>query len=282
MLYRRFDRVVLQPAGSQTARGGSRSLDRWIGRAPVRHAVGRFVWLTIRRSVLHQGLVVGVLAAAGGFVLNGLLSVDGWNEPLRLSGRSPLLLTLLWAPMTMIFLAIPAIRLALSVPLEPRSNWIFQMTEDAAGRTEMAAANVAIVLRLGVVLPLALFAPLQWWALGPSSLGVMLIEALTGWLLVEWSMADWRRIPFTCSYIPGKGFVPLMFVKGFHAYVFFGLLTTLILRLALARPRVGLAIAAIIGFAAAALSVRRRRNTHLAPLTFADELPTDINPLRLD
>jgi hypothetical protein len=285
LLYRRFDRLVLQPGASQDSRGGRRSLERWIGRvgrAPVRHAVGRFVWITIRRSVLHQGLVVAMLAATGGFVLNGLLSVDGWSEPLRTSGRSPLLLALLGAPMMTMFLAIPAIRLALSVPLEPQSNWIFRMTEDVAGRAEVAAANVGIVLRLGVVLPLAMFGPLQWWMLGPSSFGIIVIEALTGWLLVEWAMADWRRIPFTCSYIPGKGFVPLMFLKGFNAYVFFAFLSTLILRLSLERPRVVLAVAAAIGVTAGVLSAHRRRNAPETPLIFQDKLPTDVNPLRLD
>ena len=73
-----------------------------------------------------------------------------------------------------------------------------------------------------------------------------------------------------------------MFVKAFHAYVFFGLLSTLILRLSLDRPRVALTVAAMIGAAAAALSVHRRRNAPDAPLTFDDELPTDVNPLRLD
>jgi hypothetical protein len=281
LLYRRFDRVVLQPAGSQPTRGRAPVGRVPVVPAPVRHAVARFAWLTIRRSVLHQGLVVGLLAAVGGFVLHGLLSVDGWNEPLRTTGRSPLLLALLGAPMTTIFLAIPAIRLALSVPMDARSNWIFRMTEDSAGRTEVAAANVRVVIVLGVVLPLALLGPLQWWMLGPSSLGILAIEALTGWLLVEWALADWRRIPFTCSYIPGKGFVPLMFLKGFHAYVFFGLLTTLILRLSLDRPRVTLALATILTAAAAALSVQRHRNAPHAALRFDDELPTDINPLRL-
>jgi hypothetical protein len=286
LLYRRFDRIVLQSsqaAGSAAdARAWTQSLHRWAaGRAPVRHAVGRFTWITIRRSVLHQGLVVALLAAAGGFVLNTLLSTDGWKTPLPTTGRSPLLLALLGAPLTMIFLSVPAIRLALSVPLDRRSNWIFRMTEDAAGRTEVAAANVGIVLWLAVALPLALLGPLQWWMIGPSALGIILIEALTGWLLVEWSLAEWRRIPFTCSYIPGKGFVPLMFLKGFHAYVFFGLLTTIILRLSLGRPRVVFAIAAIAGVAAAALSLTRRRNAAAAPLTFDDELPTDVNPLRL-
>ena len=187
LLYHRFDRVMLQPVFSRSEAGWSRSLDLWVGRAPVRHAIRRFVSITIRRSVLHQGLIVGVLAGAGGFVLNSLLSVSGWNEPLDTRGRSPFILTLLWAPVTMMFLAIPAIRLALSVPLDLRSNWVFRMTEDVADRAEVAAANVRIVLTLGVAVPLALIAPVQWWVLGPSAAAIIALEALFGWLVVEWS-----------------------------------------------------------------------------------------------
>jgi hypothetical protein len=280
LLYRRFDRVMLQPAASQS--GSSRSLAKWVGRAPVGHAIRRFVSITIRRSVLHQGLIVGLLAAVGGFVLNSLLSVNGWTAPLDTRLRSPLILTLLWAPMTMMFLAIPAIRVALSVPLDLRSNWVFRMTEDAAGRAEVAAANVRTVLGLGVAVPLALLGPVQWWVLGSSAAEIIALEALIGWLVVEWVMADWCRIPFTCSYIPGKGFVPHMVVKGFASYVFFTTITTLILRVSLARPRLGLVVALIAGAAAAALSLHRRRDAPLTPLMFDDELPTDVNPLRLN
>jgi hypothetical protein len=248
----------------------------------VRHAIRRFVSITIRRSILHQGLIVGPLAAAGGFVLNSLLSANGWSEPLDTRGRSPFILTLLWAPMTMMFLAIPAIRFALSVPLDLRSNWVFRMTEDVAGRAEVAAANVRIVLALGVALPLALIGPVQWWVLGPSAAGIIALEALIGWLVVEWVMADWRRIPFTCSYIPGKGFVPHMFVKGFASYVVFTSVTTLILRVSLARPRVVLVVALIAGAAAGALSLHRTRHAAFNPLMFDDELPTDVSPLRLN
>jgi hypothetical protein len=257
-------------------------LARWNCRPPVRHAVRRFVSITIRRSVLHQSLVVGVLAAAGAFVLNSLLVADGWREPFDRRQREVLIWTLLWAPMTMIFLAVPAIRLALSVPLDLRSNWIFRMTEDVAGRAEVAAANVRVVLALGVALPLALIAPVQWWVLGTSALRVVVVEALIGWLLVEWLMADWCRIPFTCSYIPGKGFVPHMVVKGFGSYVLFTLVTGLVLRLSLARPQGALVLALILGAAAGALSVRRARHARLTSLTFEDELSTDVTLLRLN
>ena len=282
LLYRRFDQVMLQPASSQSGGGWSRSLNQWVGGAPVRHAIRRFVSTTIRRSVLHQGLIVGLLAGAGGFVLNSLLSVDGWNEPLDTRGRSPFILALLWAPMTMMFLAIPAIRLALSVPLDLRSNWVFRMTEDVAGRAEVAAANVRIVLTLGVALPLALLGPVQWWGLGASAAAMIVLEALFGWLVVEWVMVDWGRIPFTCSYIPGKGFVPHMFAKGFGSYLVFTTMTTVILRVSLGRPRVVVVVALIAGAAAGALSLRRTRHAPLTPLMFDDELPTDVNPLRLN
>jgi hypothetical protein len=281
LLYRRFDRVMLQPA-SRSGGGWSRSLDQGVGLARVRHAIRRFVSITIRRSVLHQGLIVGLLAASGGFVLNGLLSANGWNEPLDTRGRSPFMLTLLWAPMTMMCLAIPAIRFALSVPLDLRSNWIFRMTEDVPGRAEVAAANVRIVLALGVALPLALIGPVQWWVLGLSAAGMIALEALIGWLVVEWVMADWHRIPFTCSYIPGKGFVPLLFVKGLASYVVFTSVTTVILRISLARPRVVLVVALIAGAVAGALTLHRMRHAPLTPLMFDDELPTDVNPLRLN
>ena len=282
LLYRRFDRVTVQSATGQNGGAWGRSLRRSNRRAPVRHAIGRFAAITIRRSVLHQSLVVGVLAATGGFVLNSLLNANGWREPVDTRGREALISTLLWAPMTMVFLAIPGIRLALSVPLDLRSNWIFRMTEDVAGRAEVVAANVRVVLALGVALPLALIAPVQWWVLGRSALRVVVVEALIGWLLVEWLMADWRRIPFTCSYIPGKGFVPHMFVKGFGSYVLFTLVTGIVLRLARAGPRAALVLALILGAAAGGLSVHRSRRARVTSLNFEDELPTDVTPLRLN
>ena len=282
VLYRRFDQVMLQPAPAPSGRGWGRSLDRWIGRAPVQHAIQRFVSITIRRTVLHQSLIVGLLAAAGGFVLNSVLSLNGWHEPIDTRARSPLILTLLWAPVTMMFLSIPAIRLSLSVPLDVRSNWVFQMTEDLAGRAEVAAANVRVVLALGVALPLALIGPIQWWVLGPSAAGIIALEALIGWLAVEWRMADWCRIPFTCSYIPGKGFIPLTFVKGVASYLIFTSVTTLIVRISLGRPRVVLVVALIAGGAAGALSLHRARQAPRAPLIFDDELPRELNPLRLN
>jgi hypothetical protein len=277
-LYRRFDRVTFQAAGPVRSSGRAPSMGRGSQGAPVRRAVLRFVSLTIQRSVLHQGLVVGLLAGTGGLVLNSLLSAN-WR--VDRPADNALVWTLLWAPMTMVFLSTPAIRLALSVPLDLRANWIFRMTEDIDGRAEVADAGVRAVLALAVALPIALIAPLQWWAMGDDCLAVLLVEAAIGWLLVEFLMADWRRVPFTCSYIPGKGFVPQMCVKAFASYVTFTVATGLMLRASLRHHGVAFVLASGFSVAAAALHIRRVRHARQTSLLFEDQVPSDVTALRL-
>jgi hypothetical protein len=280
-LYQRFDRVTFQAASPARLTGREPSLAPWRRGAPVRGAVHRFVTLTIRRSVLHQGLVVGLLAAAGGLVLNSLIGTDWRDGRLDAMATDVRAAILLWAPMTLVFLAIPAIRLALSIPMDLRANWIFRMAEDVDGRAEVADASVRAVLTLAVALPIALLVPLQARIMGRAVLPVLLVEAAIGWLLVERLMRDWHRIPFTCSYLPGKGFVPQMCVKAFAAYVLFTLATGVALRLSLRRVEIALALAAVLGLAAAALRLRRIRQARERNLLFDEELPTELTPLRL-
>jgi len=212
-------------------------------------------------------------------VLNSLLSAD-WR--LDRADDGALLWTLLWAPMTMIFLAVPAIRLALSVPIDLRANWIFRMAEDVDGRAEVADASVGAVLALAVALPIASIAPLQWWALGSGCLAVLVVEAAIGWLFVEGLMADWHRVPFTCSFVPAKGFLPQMCVKAFASYVVFTVASGLLLRASLNHHAVAFLLAAGFGAAATALRARRARHARQTGLMFEDHVPSELTPLRLN
>lgn len=281
-LYRRFDRVTFQRAGPAEMPGREPSMRAWRTGAPVRGAVRRFVSLTVQRSVLHQGLVVGLLAAAGGLVLNSLLGTDWHGTRLDPSGTDLRAAVLLWATMTMVFLSIPAIRLALSVPMDLRANWIFRMAEDVDGRAEVADASARAVLVLAVALPIALIAPLQWWVMGRAVLAVLLVEVAIGWLLVERAMRDWHRVPFTCSYIPGKGFVPQMCVKAFAWYVLFTLATGIALRASLRHPGFAVVLASCLAIAAVGLRLRTARQARQTSLLFDEQLPTELTPLRLN
>ncbi len=281
VLYRRFDSLTLRPAASHAPVFLAHRRAGPDARRPVRTAIGQFTSITLRRSPLHQGIIVAVLAAAAGFVVNGAL-VAGFPPPADAGAPGAALPWIaVWAPVTLIFVAVPAIRLALSVPIDLRANWVFRMTDDEAIRADPISAGVRTVLVLGVALPIVLVAPLQWWLLGWRTVQLMVLEWLVGWLLVEVLMQEWRRIPFTCTYIPGKGFVPQMFVKGIVAYLVFTSVADAVLqRAAGSAVAAGLAVL-VLGTLALVLAGSRKRHAGLGALIFEDELPLDIIPLRL-
>jgi len=99
---------------------------------------------------------------------------------------------------------------------------------------------------------------------------------------VELLMSNYRVIPFTCSYIPGKGFVPQMFVKGLFSFVLFTRLGSSLLRLCLQEPGVTPFLLSPVAVAAFVLQIRRRRRARLITPMFEDELPSEVNPLRLN
>ncbi len=275
--YRRFDRVTLRPGTTHVPVWP----DRWrawaIARQPARAAISQFVAITLRRSLLHQGIAVALLAAAAGLVVNGVLANGVPRGP-----QQAVPWITVWAPLAFMFIAVPAVRLALSVPIDLRANWIVRITEDAATRPDAVAAGVRTVLALGVALPIALVAPLQWWSSGLQTIGLIVLESLVGWLLTEWLMREWRRIPFTCVYIPGKGFVPHMVVKGVVAYLFFTNMVGLLLQLcSVSRVVFGVVAVAVAG-AAARLAFRRTEDARILMLNFEEEPPSDVIPLRLN
>jgi hypothetical protein len=109
----------------------------------------------------------------------------------------------------------------------------------------------------------------------------MVVEALVGWLFVEGLMRQWRRVPFSCSYLPGKGFVPHMFVKGVAGYLLFTALTGALLQRAAAPGAATIVVVLILSAVAAALARSRASHAAAGTLMFEDEPPTDIIPFRL-
>jgi len=268
ILYRRFDRVILRPqARPQAPAGYGRRIAS--ERHSARQAVLAFVRTTFGRSVLHQGIVLSLMAAGGGLVVNGIVSRD----PRGL---------LLWAPFPLIIIGVPAVRLALSVPIEPRANWIFRMTDDRDVHADVVGAGVRTVFALGVAIPVALVAPFQAVWFGWQALLLVGVESLVGWFLVEWLMRDWRSIPFTCAYVPGKGFVPQMFVRGLGAFIVFTSAGAALLALSVVRPSAAAIPWCVLATAGIVLLRRRRRLAADTTLAFEDDLPTDVSPLRLN
>jgi hypothetical protein len=107
------------------------------------------------------------------------------------------------------------------------------------------------------------------------------VALVAGVLLVELELADWRRIPFTCSYMPGKRFVGLTVLIGFAAFVVFTTVGSALVLLGGRGPVSWLVVMTLLAVIAGQRRWRRLRRTRHTPLLFEDGLPSEIEPLRL-
>jgi hypothetical protein len=280
-LYHRLERVIFQPAttSDRSPRQRGRFL-RLAARKPDSAAVGSFIRATLTRSPLHQGILIIIAACGVALVSNSFLS--NWHAGAAPSNvRTPLATAVIWAAFVLVFAMNVAVRAALVLPTELRANWIFRMTEDEATRAEELSTVVRTLILLGVVLPLAILFPLQWAILGWRAIQCTSIASLCGVVLVELHMTEWRRIPFTCSYEPGRQLMWQAIVMGIAAFVLFTTLGPLLAWYSTNHPLAWMAVMLIL--CAVLIYLRRQRlwMSRRATLMFEDVLPSEVEPLKL-
>src|SRR5205823_5499638 len=136
-------------------------------------------------------------------------------------------------------------------------------TESDATREGQLHAVTSLMRQLTVLVPLALMAPLEWTLFGPRAVFALATNAACALLWVEVLLRGWRRLPFTCSYVPGKQTVAQTTVVGLGALML-GVTVVGALAVGSARaPAFGVVVVAILGtltlvFARARLTLWRR------------------------
>jgi hypothetical protein len=211
-------------SGSEGERYGGRRASLPLGavlgsgrnRRPVARAVSSFVGSALLRSpsaglVARGLLVVGVALTVSGFAGIALRDV-GYDAPV-LPARP------LHAPVFVLpFFALVGLRLSAVYPAALGANWIFRLTEApgsadyAAGIRSAALRTVAGPLLLLMAIPYAFF-----W--GPAAAAAHLLLGLAVALVtIEWLFLGFPKIPFTCTYQPGKANLRVTWPK--HAAVF--------------------------------------------------------------
>ena len=147
--YRRYRRLLLEaPVRLATSRVWQWSLIRLLARSPRREAVMDFLAKTLARSRTHRLLWMVYLGAAVAVMLNSsiidgayLMRNKGWSRALQfLVGFWPLACTVV---------ILPGFRHVLSIPVELRANWIFQITE-SQGRAEWMSAVERFVMAYAI------------------------------------------------------------------------------------------------------------------------------------
>ena len=102
-------------------------------------------------------------------------------------------------------------RVVFSMPLDLRANWVFRITPLRGALDSLAARRRALLI-VGLVPPwticaVPLFAICPWRV----AAGHLAVLALLGIIVVELSLYGGQKIPFTCSYLPGKSNFHLTF-----------------------------------------------------------------------
>jgi hypothetical protein len=121
---------------------------------------------------------------------------------------------LLAASIAMLGFAILGTRVGFSVPLDLRANWIFRITGQRRPAECLNASRRALVVLSLVPVWLASAGLCFWlwpWREAAGHLGIL---AGLGITLAEICLHGFQKIPFTCSYLPGKSQVHLAVLGG--------------------------------------------------------------------
>ncbi len=160
-------------------------------------AVLSFVLKTISRSRKHRMILSSYMGTGFGVMLILLRPAMG--------RRGGVAVALLAASALMLCTAAAAMRSVFSMPMMLQANWIFRVA--ALGPAERMLKGVRDSFLLLAMVPLwsgfavALFMVLPWRAAAAHLVWL----GMLGMMLADLCMGGFRRIPFTCSYRPGRG-----------------------------------------------------------------------------
>jgi len=162
-------------------------------------AVGQFGLRTILRSRQHR-LMLAFYLGVGFAVAIFFQRMDQAEDTLGSTvGPAVLMSTIL-----IMILCVMGIRVVFSLPLDLRANWIFRITPIPAGPGCMIARRRALYALSVVPVCLGaaalLFSVWPWQAAGKH----LVVLVLLGTAIAELCLRGTQKLPFTCSYLPGK------------------------------------------------------------------------------
>ena len=220
---------------SSLVSGPNSPLSRWFNtiflRNPIQRAVFHFVGKTLRLSMIHK-MRLAIFAALG-VSLELILLVSNARH---LDSLTPLNRALLTVPMILCVFLLIGVRNAVNIPLSIEANWIFRMTEDSSLNHYVSGLKKGILFY--VLCPLFAvvcigFSFFYGWEIGflHALYGIVL-----GGLFMEVLFFRYHKIPFACSYLPGKAKVHLFWLLYFIAFVLYVSLVSTVEIALLQRP----------------------------------------------
>jgi hypothetical protein len=232
-------------------------------------AIALFSIRSLTRSRQHRVAFAFYLAFVFGIALSLL------RDDLALGVRSEVSSGLLMSTFIMMTFAVFGLRSVFALPISLTANWVLRTTQFRSSEKYIAATRGYLLL----------IAALPAWLLSAGlSLGFrpagqvaahLAILALLGWILAELCLVGFYKVPFTCSYLPGKSNIQLVFWAFFIVCVPLALWVADIELDALHHPLKFACLAAVFAAAALGLFSFNRFRAQSAVLYF-EELPEEV------
>ena len=180
--------------------------------APVSRALLQFSVRSLLRSRQHRlfysfylsiGMAITVLSAGNFTALTDIHMHTGIPSQSAFT-----------ASVMILCFAVLGLRIIIAVPVFLRANWIFQLTQIHPSSIYVGAARHTVLLL--AVVPVWITVAILMLSYWPSWQTVvhLLALGLVGAAINEIAMLNLHKLPFACSYLPGKGKLHFLFWGG--------------------------------------------------------------------
>jgi hypothetical protein len=250
--FRRHFRRTLEAEESHRPRRATRTSDR-LARSPEERAIFQFSGKTLARSRTHQLFLVTYLSVGISLAVNSGTNVHLGRLAVDQSGvRS--------VPFLIAFFVISGFRAVFQFPAELPANWLFRVTESRWAEICRSVTRKRVLVS-GVVPMLLLLLPFElvlWsgWQIPFHTLFQFAAAAL----LVELMFWTFDKVPFTCSYFPGRTNLSILFVVYLYGFTIYSSNLSDLELAAETRP-----LYAVLVFVAAAILLTLAWRRHPAP-----------------
>jgi hypothetical protein len=210
---RTLRRIVDQPDLAPAVRGL-----RWLPRfgSPLATAVVHFSIRTIARSRQHRVVLAFYLGIGFAFLIFFI------RAPAPQRSLANAYTGLLFANDAILVATLVGIRAVYAMPMSLGSNWIFRVTE--AGTVPQYLAAIRRPLFVMGWAPVVLLSAAVFFSIWPWQRAAehILMLALFGVIVAYLCLRGFTKIPFTCSFMPGKSKFHFVYISAMGSLLFLG------------------------------------------------------------
>jgi len=178
----------------------------------VETAVVQFALRSLLRSRQHRLFYAFYLCLGLAVSLFSTGIAQTRLEPIAKSGQLPG--PYLAASLMVLCFAMLGLRLVVAIPVALRANWIFQLTQIHGPGVYMRAVRQTLLGLSIVPVWLLISAGMLWQFPMWTTLIHLLALWIVGSMLIDIALLSLHKLPFACSYLPGKAKLHLLFWGG--------------------------------------------------------------------